>query len=474
MIEIDTSLTPADLRPAIDALWAASGEKILAIDAAFPPGAPTPVVTKAGRYQAQGWTEWTQGFQHGSAAFQFDATGDERFLDLARGRTIETMASHVTHVGVHDHGFNNVSTYGNLLRLALEGRFEASDYELEFYRMALKASGAVQADRWSPTIDGGGYIYSFNGPQSLFVDTIRTCRALTLAHLLGHSLMGERDEKISLYSRFVQHADTTARHNIFYGDGRDIYDIRGRACHEALFNTNNGDFRAPSTQQGYSPFTTWTRGHSWALCGYPEQLECLAVIDDADLAPHGGRDAVAQLLLKPALATADFYLEHTPVCGVTYWDTGAPGLARMTNEQGNVNASPADPFNDHEPVDSSAAAISAQGLLRLGSLPASLVPEADAKRYTQAALTIARTLLTDLYLSTDPAHHGLLLHTIYHHPRGWDHIPDGSKIPCGESSMWGDYHFRELALCIQRLAEGRPMPSFFHAARPASANGGPK
>ena len=27
------------------------------------------------------------------------------------------MAPHVSHVGVHDHGFNNVSTYGNLLRL---------------------------------------------------------------------------------------------------------------------------------------------------------------------------------------------------------------------------------------------------------------------------------------------------------------------------------------------------------------------
>ena len=31
------------------------------------------------------------------------------------------MAPHVTHVGVHDHGFNNVSTYGNLLRLMNEG-----------------------------------------------------------------------------------------------------------------------------------------------------------------------------------------------------------------------------------------------------------------------------------------------------------------------------------------------------------------
>ena len=39
------------------------------------------------------------------------------------------MAPHLTHVGVHDHGFNNVSTYGNLWRLAREGRIEAGEWE---------------------------------------------------------------------------------------------------------------------------------------------------------------------------------------------------------------------------------------------------------------------------------------------------------------------------------------------------------
>ena len=41
---------------------------------------------------------------------------------------------------------------------------------------------------------------------------------------------------------------------------RDIYDVRGRVAHEALFDTLDGSFRAPSTQQGYSPFSTWARG----------------------------------------------------------------------------------------------------------------------------------------------------------------------------------------------------------------------
>ena len=72
-----------------------------------------------------------------------------------------------------------------------------------------------------------------------------------------------------------------------------------------------------------------------------------------------------------------------------------------------------------------------------------------------------RTLLETPYLSTDPAHQGLLLHSIYHRPNGWDYVPEGSKIPCGESSMWGDYHARELALYVQRLIDEAPYYTFY-------------
>ena len=60
-----------------------------------------------------------------------------------------------------------------------------------------------------------------------------------------------------------------------------------------------------------------------------------------------------------------------------------------------------------------------------------------------------------------PDHQGLLLHSVYHRPNGWDHVPDGSKIPRGESSQWGDYHLREAALYVKRLATGAPYLTFF-------------
>jgi len=256
MIRIDATLTPASLLPAVDRVFELSAKKIALIDRHWDPQQGTPVFTVDGRYTSRGWTEWTQGFQFGSALLQFDATGDRRMLDTGRDGTLEYMASHVSHVGVHDHGFNNVSTYGNLLRLAREGRIDADPWLVHFCELALKLSGAVQAARWTELPDGLGYIQSFNGAHSLFADTMRSLRSLALGHQLGHALMGERDRKISLLQRLVQHADTNARYNVYFGEGRDIYDVRGRVAHESVFNVRDGSYRCPSTQQGYKQFST--------------------------------------------------------------------------------------------------------------------------------------------------------------------------------------------------------------------------
>src|SRR5262245_41817330 len=83
-------------------------------------------------------------------------------------------------------------------------------------------------------------------------------------HGHGQVLMGENDAKINLLDRAVTHALATAKYICFDGTSEHAYDVRGRTAHEALFNRNDGRFRARSTQQGYSPFSTWTRGLAWA------------------------------------------------------------------------------------------------------------------------------------------------------------------------------------------------------------------
>lgn len=449
---IDKSLSLSHLEAAIERFWKLSAGKILSI--AQNKDAGTPVYTVNGQYTSRGWTEWTQGFQFGSALLQFDATGDEQFLDLGRSDTRTRMAPHLTHEGVHDHGFNNLSTYGNLWRLMFEKKIPFSSWEKDFYELALKASGAVQAMRWTP-IHGGGYLYSFNGPQSLFVDTVRSCRILMVSHGLGHFLHSENDVRVNLLERAVQHLLATARYSVFYGEGRDRYDVRGRTAHECLFNVNDGQYRAPNAQQGFSGFTTWTRGLAWAMCGFAEELEFLGETTYLSELTLDG-DELILTLLKAATATCEFYIEHTSLDGIPYWDTGAPDLHRL----GDYTQKTADPYNDFEPVDSSAAAIGAQGLLRLGHF-LRIVDPLKSARYIQAGLTVARTLLSDQYLSLSPTHQGLLLHSVYHRPNNWDHIPAGRKVPCDESSMWGDYHMRELVVYLQRELRQEPYHSFY-------------
>jgi hypothetical protein len=184
------------------------------------------------------------------------------------------------------------------------------------------------------------------------------------------------------------------------------------------------------------------------MCGFSEQLEFLHAIRDK---------GVQAQLLKAAQATCDFYIDHaTAADGIPYWDTGAPQLHRL----GNWQSKAANPFNAFEPVDSSAAAIAAQGLLRLGRYLGT-----KGTRYFQAGLCVLNTLLDEPYLSTDRKHQGLILHSVYHRPNGWDHIPPKHKIPCGESSMWGDYHAREAALYIQRIIEKAPYLTFWGSGK---------
>jgi hypothetical protein len=268
--------------------------------------------------------------------------------------------------------------------------------------------------------------------------------------------MGEGDRKFSLLNRSVRHGLSTAKWNVWYGEGRDSYDICGRTAHEAIFNRNDGAFRCPSTQQGYSAFSTWTRGLAWAMLGFAEELEFLSTLDASEFAKAElpSKAEVLKTYLKAALATCDFYIDNgTSSDGICYWDTGAPGLANM----GNWQSRPAEPYNDFEPVDSSASAIAAQGLVRLGNY----LGATRGRKYLQAGLTVARTLFAEPYLATSNRHQGLLLHSIYHRPNGWDYVPPGSKIPAGESSMWGDYHGLELANLLRRMATGGKYPTFF-------------
>ena len=191
------SMEPLELSAATRRCFELAADKARQLDRSWDPARGTPVFTVDGTYTTRGWTEWTQGFQYGMMILAGDALDDHELIDLGRTRTVQRMLPHVTHTGVHDHGFNNLSTYGNLLRLHVEKRLPENPWEVTTYRNAIAVSGAVQAARWSgvPVREPSprsaestslGYICSFNGPHSLFIDTMRTLRIMSAALVLQH------------------------------------------------------------------------------------------------------------------------------------------------------------------------------------------------------------------------------------------------------------------------------------------------
>ena len=84
MIIINQNLKVEDLKEKINLLWQLSGEKINRILSEYDELQGAPVFTVNGKYTTRGWTEWTHGFQFGSAVLQYDAAGDSQFIDSAK------------------------------------------------------------------------------------------------------------------------------------------------------------------------------------------------------------------------------------------------------------------------------------------------------------------------------------------------------------------------------------------------------
>ena len=272
---------------------------------------------------------------------------------------------------------------------------------------------------------------------------MRSLRSLAVAHQLGHALMGERDRRISLLQRLVQHADTNARYNVYFGEGRDGYDVRGRVAHESIFNVNDGSYRCPSTQQGYSPFTTWTRGLAWVHA----RLRRAARVPrhaagrraEAVRRQEGGRwRATSPRRARPPTSTSSTrrpaaFRTGTPARpGSRTWATTSTGPPTRTT---TTSRSTARPPRSPRRACSGWAATSKRTARRAPARATS--PPASPSRGRCSPSRTCRP---------SPQHQGLLLHAVYHRPNGWDHVPKGRQIPCGESCMWGDYHLRELAL----------------------------
>jgi unsaturated chondroitin disaccharide hydrolase len=349
----------------------------------WPSNKPAPIYTEGGIWTrpAYMWTDWCPGFYAGMMWLAYERTGDGLWRQAAEEYTRKLEARKFDR-DVHDLGFIFMSTADRWYNLLAD-----DDPTKQWLKDLLITAGTIQSFRWKATGEDH-YIYSFHGPQSLFIDIMMNIRLLFRAHQLG----GEEE----LYRKASTHARTTEKYLVQRAGSR-LMDRDGSVIHEAIFNPVRGEFRNLSTQQGYSPFTCWSRGLGWAMYGFTDTY----------------RFTEDRFFLETAERCADYYLANTPPEGVPYWDYGAPNIP-------------------DEPLDSSAAAIIAGAFWKLKDIAGTKRPSAD---YRRAALKILSTLTGDDFLGKhEAAYEGILRHGVYHRPMGWG---------VDESVMWGDYFFME-------------------------------
>jgi unsaturated chondroitin disaccharide hydrolase len=325
-----------------------------------------PMHTVGGRWKREGelWTRWCEGFFPGILWLLYRHYGDDRWLESARSytRPLEARKHDRT---VHDLGFLFLATYLRWYRLT-------GDLALRNVLIEAGRTLALRRQR-------GGYLASFVGPQSLFIDIMMN---IGLVFWAANETGDEDLRRIAL-----EHCGTTAR-----------YLVRpdGGTAHEGIFDIETGRFLHQSTQQGWSAQSTWSRGLAWSLYGFTTAFRLSGETE----------------FLGTAQRCADYYLRRAPEGRIPPWDFDVPENAPHL-------------------ADSSAAAIAASGLWDLSEQAAS----PDCERYRAASLAILQRLSSDAYLARSySGWEGILQHCVYHYHK---------NLGVDESVIWGDHFFVE-------------------------------
>jgi unsaturated chondroitin disaccharide hydrolase len=327
----------------------------------------SPMYTIGGKWNREGqrWTHWCEGFFPGILWLLHIQSGDSAWRQLAEQYS-KPLEPRRFDRDVHDLGFLFFSTYLRWFHLT-------GDPALQ---QVLFDAGRTLALRRQK----GGYLASFIGPQSLFIDIMMN------VGLILWTARATNDDALRQIA--VEHCRTTQRY---------LVRSDGGTAHEGLFSVETGEFLAQSTHQGWRADSNWSRGQAWALYGFTA-IHRLG----------GGPE-----FLETARRCADYYLRRAPDGAVPLWDFDVPDDGR-------------------QPLDSSAAAIAASGLWDLAD---EVTDTTACDRYRLAALKILATLCSDRFLAINrPDWEGILMHGVYHLHK---------NLAVDESVAWGEHFFVE-------------------------------
>jgi unsaturated chondroitin disaccharide hydrolase len=328
---------------------------------------------------AQGWTT---GFFPGQLWLLYQATGSTKWLDAAQAWTapLAPYASLTTHPRPDptDIGFIIGTSFGNGYRLTGDPS----------YKSVLLATGNSLASLYNPTV---GAIQSWTFPRFHFpviIDSMMT---------LGPLQWGASNGGSSTWAGMANTHAQTVTTNLVRLDG-STYQLSD-------FNPVTGAPESPQYYQtgGLSATSVWARAQAWALYGFVQAYQT------------SGNPA----FLITAEDVANYFVGKLVADGtwIPPWDFDAPMGA---------------------PVDTSAAAIAADGLVMLSAVAGTM-----GASYLSDAENILGALSSS-YLDVDPNGESVLV----------DGFPGNGGT--NTALIYGDYYFTEALLRLQNVLDGKP------------------
>lgn len=318
---------------------------------------------------------WVDGFWTGLLWLAYAHTGDS---DLKSGA--ETWTNRLAHLktstGTHDLGFIFYLSH------VLAGRLTGDD---SWFNNAIQAAYTL-IQRYNPR---GEYLQAWDD------DGIRKWAGRTNVDLMMNlALLYWASETTgdSLPADIATQHARTSRLALVRGDGS--------TAHVADFDPDSGLLIRREQYQGYSHDSCWSRGQAWALYGF---ATCY-------------RYTKLDAFLAAARAVADYTARHLPADLVPFWDYNSPHIP-------------------HTYRDSSAAAVTACGLLELAA-----ADTIHAARWTKLAERIMISLCEN-YLLMDAKGPSAILR-------------DGARsVPANlmeHGLIYGDYYFLEALTAFTR------------------------
>jgi unsaturated chondroitin disaccharide hydrolase len=329
---------------------------------------------------------WTSGFFPGELWLLYQATGSKKWLNAANTWTLplESQASTVRPDDPTDIGFIIGTSFGNGYRLTGDPT----------YKSTLIDAGNTLASLYNPTVKAvSSWTFGSFGPPNF---TVIIDSMMTLGPLQWGATNGGSSNWATIATTHAQTVTTNLVRTTPVSAFGSTYEV-------AVFNQTTGALESRGTFAGYSDSSTWARGQAWALYGF---VQAYQTSDNPAFLTTA--EDIANYFVGQLLADNTW---------IPPWDFNAPGTP---------------------PVDTSAAAIAADGLIMLSTVSGSL-----GAGYLLDAENILGALSSD-YLDLAPTGEAVLL----------EGFPGAGKT--NTALIYGDYYFTEALLRLQNVLDGKP------------------